>query len=675
MDTPQKSIPQIGTPISKSRFEDSPVFNYINSLSPIRPVKSIQNPHQFSSLNFTSPPSVFTSPHLTSSHKESRFFKTHISSSHPTDPVDSREDESTSNEAVSSEAEGVNIDASKPEEASTEMVLPQTSPGSPVASPCGREATDLSLVPYAPSQGGNGSCEDAGMELQKMYDNVQGKTETPDWESLISDASELLIFDSPDASEAFRCFMMQRASTSEARFSTGVGMQTTQPDANKKPESSDAIPYEAVSLLHRGIRRRCLDFEMPGNKQNFGENNTAACESSSRCVVPSIGLHLNAIAMSSKDCKTNVTHDYSCSGNIQVGLQSSISSTLQEPLDQTEIESREDADQDVPVEPALQELNLSSPKKKRVKLDSGEGESCKRCNCKKSKCLKLYCECFAAGVYCIEPCSCIDCFNKPIHEDTVLATRKQIESRNPLAFAPKVIRNSESVLEAGDDASKTPASARHKRGCNCKKSNCLKKYCECYQGGVGCSINCRCEGCKNAFGRKDGSSSVDMEAEQDEENETSDKSRTAKSQQNSEVLMRKESSSGLPTTPTYRQELVQLPFSSSKNRMPPPQSLLGGGSSNGIYNGQFLRRPDISLSQSRIEKSFETVTEDRPEEMPEILIHSPIPNIKSVSPNGKRVSPPHMESSSSGSILGRRSGGRKLILQSIPSFPSLTPQH
>lgn len=60
-----------------------------------------------------------------------------------------------------------------------------------------------------------------------------------------------------------------------------------------------------------------------------------------------------------------------------------------------------------------------------------------------------YCECFAAGVYCIEPCSCQDCFNKPIHEDTVLATRKQIESRNPLAFAPKVIRNSDSVTEIG----------------------------------------------------------------------------------------------------------------------------------------------------------------------------------------------------------------------------------
>ena len=34
----------------------------------------------------------------------------------------------------------------------------------------------------------------------------------------------------------------------------------------------------------------------------------------------------------------------------------------------------------------------------------------KPCNCKKSKCLKLYCECFAAELYC-EGCNCSECNN------------------------------------------------------------------------------------------------------------------------------------------------------------------------------------------------------------------------------------------------------------------------
>ncbi|KAJ8616598.1 hypothetical protein MRB53_035970 [Persea americana] len=44
-------------------------------------------------------------------------------------------------------------------------------------------------------------------------------------------------------------------------------------------------------------------------------------------------------------------------------------------------------------EPTLEigeEFNQNSPKKKRRRLENdGEGEACKRCNCKKSKCLKL----------------------------------------------------------------------------------------------------------------------------------------------------------------------------------------------------------------------------------------------------------------------------------------------
>ena len=34
-------------------------------------------------------------------------------------------------------------------------------------------------------------------------------------------------------------------------------------------------------------------------------------------------------------------------------------------------------------------------------------------------------------------------------------------------------------------------------GCNCTKSNCLKKYCECFKANLKCSVNCRCRECDN----------------------------------------------------------------------------------------------------------------------------------------------------------------------------------
>lgn len=39
-------------------------------------------------------------------------------------------------------------------------------------------------------------------------------------------------------------------------------------------------------------------------------------------------------------------------------------------------------------------------------------------------------------------------------------------------------------------------------GCNCKKSQCLKKYCECFAAQVGCTALCNCRDCSNSFGLK-----------------------------------------------------------------------------------------------------------------------------------------------------------------------------
>lgn len=111
----------------------------------------------------------------------------------------------------------------------------------------------------------------------------------------------------------------------------------------------------------------------------------------------------------------------------------------------------------------------------------------KPCNCTKSLCLKLYCDCFANGEFCYL-CNCMNCFNNLDKEEERQRAIKNCLERNPNAFRPKIGKG----REAGESTIR-----KHTKGCNCKRSGCLKNYCECYEAKIACSSNCKCVGCRN----------------------------------------------------------------------------------------------------------------------------------------------------------------------------------
>ncbi|CAK5044603.1 unnamed protein product [Meloidogyne enterolobii] len=116
----------------------------------------------------------------------------------------------------------------------------------------------------------------------------------------------------------------------------------------------------------------------------------------------------------------------------------------------------------------------------------------KPCNCTKSMCLKLYCDCFASGEFCLD-CNCRDCHNNLEHESERSRAIKSSLERNPSAFKPKIGVAAKAIGKAID------MERLHQKGCHCKKSNCLKNYCECYEAKVPCTERCKCIACKLIF--------------------------------------------------------------------------------------------------------------------------------------------------------------------------------
>ena len=122
-----------------------------------------------------------------------------------------------------------------------------------------------------------------------------------------------------------------------------------------------------------------------------------------------------------------------------------------------------------------------------TKIDDGKKI---KCNCKKSGCLKMYCDCFRLKGYC-EDCNCIGCMNTLQFKSEREQVMKSIKTRNPLAFKGLI-----ATVESKENGEPL---VHHIKGCRCKKSNCKKKYCECFQLGIKCGEGCNCIDCHNCI--------------------------------------------------------------------------------------------------------------------------------------------------------------------------------
>ena len=99
----------------------------------------------------------------------------------------------------------------------------------------------------------------------------------------------------------------------------------------------------------------------------------------------------------------------------------------------------------------------STPPAPRGRGQDKDAKLRKSCNCRNSRCLKLYCECFASGQYCFG-CNCQACHNNP--ENDEMRKRAIEQAPSPPAPRPPRLAHAHAHIPASHaHPSRTPAAA------------------------------------------------------------------------------------------------------------------------------------------------------------------------------------------------------------------------